>query len=225
MSQPTACDRAGSCPDPTYCQRCDVLVGLTGFHVVRVAENSGRVRVVIESPPALQGCHCFGRPVELVWRKRTWRCAEPRCAVGSWTEQHDDLAAPRALLSVRSCWWAIAQLRREHASVAGLARQLGTTWRTVWRSIEPLLEAMAADPRRFENVTCLGVDEHIWHHVSTKRIDAGGRGPKELTGMVDLTRDQHGCVRARLLDLVPGRLRRGLRRLAHRAWRGLSVPV
>ncbi|RZT66400.1 hypothetical protein EV140_0125, partial [Microcella alkaliphila] len=27
----------------------------------------------------------------------------------------------------------------------------------------------------------------------------------ELTGMVDLSRDEHGRVRARLLDLVPGR--------------------
>jgi len=31
------------------------------------------------------------------------------------------------------------------------------------------------------------------------------RGPKELTGMVDLTRDKQGRTRARLLDLVPGR--------------------
>lgn len=93
----------------------------------------------------------------------------------------------------------------EHASIAGLARQLGTTWRTVWRSIQPLLESMAADEDRFADVTSLGVDEHIWHHVSTKPTDQGGRGPKELTGMVDLSRDQHGRVRARLLDLVPGR--------------------
>ena len=123
----------------------------------------------------------------------------------SFTEQHRDLGGPRALLTVRACWWAINQLRREHASVAGLARQLGTTWRTVWRSIKPLLEAMAADPERFENVSSLGVDEHIWHHVSTKPIADGGRGPKELTGMVDLSRDQRGKVKARLLDLVPGR--------------------
>ncbi|MCY7395550.1 MAG: ISL3 family transposase, partial [Nocardioides sp.] len=148
---------------------------------------------------------CFGRPVELVWRKRTWRCEEPTCPAGSFTEQHENLARPRALLTTRACWWAINQIRREHASVAGVARQLGTTWRTVWNAIRPLLEAMAADPARFENVSTLGVDEHIWHHVSTKPIDAGGRGPKELTGMVDLTRDQHGRVRARRLDLVPGR--------------------
>jgi transposase len=115
------------------------------------------------------------------------------------------VACPRALLTARACWWATRQLRREHASVAGLARQLGTTWRTVWRSIRPPLEAMAADESRFDAVTVLGVDEHIWHHVSTKPPEQGGRGPKELTGMVDLSRDQDGRVRARLLDLVPGR--------------------
>jgi len=225
MSQPTACDRARSCPDLTYCQRCDVLVGLDGFHVVGVADHGGRVQVVVESPAALEGCRtcgvvahshgrravrlidvpCFGRPVELVWRKRTWRCEESRCPAGSFTEQRQDLAPPRALLTTRACWWAIGQLRREHASVQGLARQLGTTWRTVWNAVEPLLQAMASDPARFEHVTTLGVDEHIWHHVSTKPVQDGGRGPKELTGMVDLTRDQHGRVRARLLDLVPGR--------------------
>ena len=91
-------------------------------------------------------------------------------------------------------WWAIGQLRREHASIQGLARQLGTTWKTVWRSVEPLLVAMAADPSRFDDVTALGVDEHVWHHVSTKPVEDGGRGPKELTGMVDLSRDQHGRV-------------------------------
>lgn len=46
----------------------------------------------------------------------------------------------------------------------------------------------------------LGVDEHVWHHV-----DQRVRGPKMLTGVVDLTRDEHGTVHARLLDLVPGR--------------------
>ncbi len=55
--------------------------------------------MVVESPPQLMGCPtcgvvvhshgrrdvrlvgtpCFARPVELVWRKRTWRCAEPTC--------------------------------------------------------------------------------------------------------------------------------------------------
>jgi transposase len=226
MSEPTACDRARPrSARPCYCDRCDLLVGLAGFHVIDVADHAGTVRVVVETPAEPTGCRscgviahshgrrdvtlidvpCYGRPVKLIWRKRTWRCAEDKCSARSFTEQHHDLAGPRALLTRRACWWAINQLRREHASVAGLARQLGTTWRTVWRSIQPLLEQMAADPHRFADVTTLGVDEHIWHHVSTKPIDEGGRGPKELTGMVDLTKDQQGKVKARLLDLVPGR--------------------
>jgi transposase len=164
---------------------------------------------------------CFGRPVELVWRKRTWRCTEPACGSGAFTEQDENLAPPRALLTTRACWWAIEQLRREHASVQGLARQLSSAWRTVWNSVKPILEALAADESRFDGVHTLGVDEHVWHHVSTKPVENGGRGPKELTGMVDLTRHPEATgkntgkntgnsegktrVRARLLDLVPGR--------------------
>ncbi len=117
-----------------------------------------------------------------------------------FTEQDDQVARPRALLTARACWWAVGQLRRAHASVLGLARQLGTSWKTVWRAIKPLLEAMDADPARFDGVEILGVDEHIWHHASIKE-----RGPKELTGMVKLTRDEKGRTRASLLDLVPGR--------------------
>jgi transposase len=235
MSEPTSCCGAPSCPEPHssrvgYCDRCDVLVGLPGLHVVAVAGVHARrggegLVVTVESAPGLRGCPrcgvvarshgrrivelvdtpCFGRPVTLLWRKRTWTCPDPACPVETFTEQNEHVAAPRALLTARACRWAIEQLRREHASVAGLARRLGTTWRTVWRSVEPLLERAAADESRFAGVTVLGVDEHVWHHVSTKPTEHGGRGPKELTGMVDLTPDQHGHVRARLLDLVPGR--------------------
>lgn len=42
-------DREG--PDPDYCRRCDVLVGLPGFHAVEVAERAAGLRVVVESPP------------------------------------------------------------------------------------------------------------------------------------------------------------------------------
>jgi hypothetical protein len=76
-----------------------------------------------------------------------------------FTEQHDEIARPRGLLTTRACWWAVGQLRGEHASVLGLARQLGTTWRTVWRSIEPLLQVMVDDPARFDGVRVVGVDE------------------------------------------------------------------
>ena len=218
MADPT-CARA--CSGGLYCDRCDVLVGLRGLRVVAVeGEPRGRLRVVVESPAAPMGCRAcgvvavshgrrghllidapsFGRPVRVVWRKRSWSCPDPACPTGTFTERADGVAAPRALLTTRARWWAVGQLRREHANIAGLARQLGTSWRTVWRAVQPLLAEMAADQARFAGVATLGVDEHIWHHV-----DPRVRGPKELTGMVDLTRDQHGRVHARLLDLVPGR--------------------
>lgn len=228
VTEPTAA--AACCPDDSvYCGRCDLLVGLAGLHVIAVEYDGdvGLLTVRVESPREPMGCFacgvvvgshgrrdvtlvdapCFDRPVKLVWRKRTWRCEEPSCPTKVFTEQDPEVAAaPRALLTTRACWWAVNQIRREHASISGIARQLGTTWNTVWTSIEPLLQEMADDETRFAGVKRLGVDEHVWHHVSEFPIEDGGRGPKQLTGMVDLTPDpESGKPRARLLDLVPGR--------------------
>ena len=227
MSEPTA-HIAARCHDHTdYCSRCDLLVGLGELHVIAVEfdHDIGLLTVRVESPRTPMGCPtcgviagshgrrdvvlvdapCFDRPVRLIWRKRTWRCVEPSCPTKVFTEQVEQVARPRALLTTRACWWAINQIRREHTSISGIARQLGTTWNTVWSSIRPLLQEMADDNSRFAGVKRLGVDEHVWHHVSEFPIEDGGRGPKQLTGMVDLTPDEYGNPRARLLDLVPGR--------------------
>jgi transposase len=48
-------------------------------------------------------------------------------------------------------------------------------------------------------VKALGVDEHIWRPSRNASQD------KADTVMVDLTRDEHGCLHARLLDAVQGR--------------------
>ena len=222
MTDSTSC----CCVPSGYCERCDLLLGLPGLHVVGVQRDDAGLRVEVESVrPEVMGCPacgviahahgrqrvelidapCFTVPVRLWWRKRRWLCPEPMCPVTSFMEQDPDIARPRALLTARATSWAIGQMRRENASVQGMARQLGCTWRTLWRAVKPILEAAAGDEKRFAGVTSLGVDEHIWHHVSTKPVDQGGSGPKEFTGMVDLTRDKDGRVRARLLDLVPGR--------------------
>ena len=50
----------------------------------------------------------------------------------------------------------------------------------------------------WSGVAGAGVDEHVWHHQDRRR-----RGPRELTGIVDLTRGKDHPT-ARLLDLVPG---------------------
>jgi transposase len=149
-------------------------------------------------PRRLHDIPAFGAPVELVWRQRRYRCREAACGVGGFSEDHD-LAGPRAKLTARAVWWAISCIQRDNASVASVARRLGVDWHTVWDAIRPLLADLAGDPGRLVGVEVLGVDEHLWHH-SPK----GGKGPKELTGMVDLTR-RDGRPQARLLDLVPGR--------------------
>ena len=180
MFQPT--DSAPVCAS-CYCSRCDVLVGLEGYHVIGVpASGDGKLVVEIESaagpPPGCPGCGViaashgrrdhrlvdipsFGRPTELIWRKRTWRCAEELCSQWVFTEQDEHLAAPRALLTTRAVWWAARLMRRENASVAGLARQLDTAWATVNDPVIRLLAELDADQARFDGVEVLGVDEHL----------------------------------------------------------------
>ena len=95
-------------------------------------------------------------------------------------------------------------IRSDTASVAAVARRLGADWHTLWDGIAPVLAELADHPARLAGMQVLGVDEHIWHHVPRP-----GKGPNELTGMVDLTKtpDKNGQLKpqARLLDLVPGR--------------------
>ena len=68
----------------------------------------------------------------------------------------------------------------------------------MWSHIKPYLQAASDDPTRFAGVQELGVDAHVWHQ------DQRRRGPRELTGIVDLTRGKEHPT-ARWLDLVPGR--------------------
>ena len=77
---------------------------------------------------------------------------------------------PRARLGVRAILWAIRQLRFEGATTCGLARQLGTTWNTVWSHIKPRLQATSDDPARFAGARVLGA----MSTCGTTRIDADG---------------------------------------------------
>jgi transposase len=219
MHNATGC--AVGAPATGPCPRCDVLLGLDGVEVVAVERDDGRLRVTVQTPWALMGCPDCGVvassrgrrtrvlhdvpgavPVEVVWRQRRWACPDAGCPRGTFSEQVPALVAPRGSITTRAIGWAIGQLRFEHATIHGLARRLSVAWWTLWRVVKPRLEDLAADEARFDGVSTLGVDEHVWHHTPHK---AATKGPGMFTGMVDLTRDQHGRVHARLLDLVPGR--------------------
>src|SRR5215217_5638846 len=220
MAEPMSC-----CVEPGgYCARVDTLFNLLGVHVLDVAWLEGRgrrpagLRLLVETGATEAGCPAcgvvaeargrrsrrlhdipaFGAPVELSWRQRRYRCAGLACPVRGFSEDHA-LAPSRAKLTSRAAWWAISCIQRDNASVASIARRLGVDWHTVWDAIRPVLAELADDPARLADVAVLGVDEHLWHHTPK-----AGKGPKELTGMVDLTRHD-GRSQARLLDLVPGR--------------------
>ena len=200
MSHPTCC-----CVSLDRCDRCDLLVGLEGFHLMSVARTPDALVLDVESCNQLVGCPgCgviaqghgrmvmevidapwAGVPARIRWHKRRWICREHTCQTVTFLEHDERVCAPRARLGARAIRWAIRQLRFEGATIAGLARQLATTWNTVWSHIKPCLQAASDDPARFAGVQVLGVDEHVWHHQDRRR-----RGPRELTGIVDLTRGE-----------------------------------
>jgi len=197
-------------------------VNLDGLHVIGVDRDDGGgvLKVVVESEARVEGCRVcgvvassagrsrvelldapvFGLKARLVWHKRRWRCMEVGCPGGVFTEQDVRVAEPGARMTRRLVDWAVGQMRQENASVRGLCRQAGVSWRAMWTAVKARLVEMDNNPARFAGVQDLGVDEHVWHHVSEKK-----RGSKYFTGMVDLTRTADGKVHARLLDVSQGR--------------------
>jgi transposase len=79
-----------------------------------------------------------------------------------------------------------------------LARHLDVDWHTAWSAIKTEATQRTSRPERTIGVKTPGVDEHIWRPSLKHRERA-------VTVMVDLTRDEQGRLRARLLDAVTGR--------------------
>ena len=186
--------------DTTGCTSCGVVAVGHGRRVHRAADAP-----------------CFGVPVVVRWLKRIWRCAESTCAVGTFSESHD-LVEPRAALTRRAVRWATDALAHDDTTVSALARHLGVDWHTLWNAVKAEATRRTARPERLDGVRTLGVDEHIWrpsHHGSDRAI----------TAMVDLTRDEQGRLRARLLDVVPGRSGTVYYRGAARGARLLRFPA
>ena len=199
------------------CLTAAVMFGVSGVRVLAAGEVDGELHLLVETTEQVQGCracgvvalaHCrrehllrdapFGhRPVVVMWRKRVYRCAERLCPVSTFSEQHP-LAGHRAALTRRAVTWAVDALECDDTTVSALARRLGVGWHTLWRAAKVEAAARVARPGRLDRVDSLGVDEHVWR---PGRFGAG----RDVTVMVDLTRGPDGTMRARLLDMAPGR--------------------
>jgi transposase len=201
-----------------WCARADAIFGVPGMHILDVeVDDRARLVLTVESGQLEHGCSScgvlavshgrrvrvlhdapsFGRVTLIRWLVRIWRCREPACPTTTFSEAHE-LAPPRTALTVRAVRWAADALSYDDTTVSALARHLGVDWHTCWDAIEVEAEARVGDPARLKNVKTLGVDEHIWR---PSRIGVD----RAVTIMVDLTRDQAGCLHARLLDAVVGR--------------------
>jgi transposase len=99
-----------------------------------VAGAHGRVRLLHDAP-------CFGRVTLLRWLVRIWRCREPACPAGTFSQAHE-LAPPRMALTVRAVRWAVDALSYDDTTVSALARHLGVDWHACWDAVE--VEAKAA---------------------------------------------------------------------------------
>jgi transposase len=157
------------------------------------------------------------RPTVLLVAVRRYRC------IGCghvWRQDTAKMAEPRSKVSRRGLRWALEAIVVGHLTVARIADALAVSWNTANAAV--LAEGrrvLIADPHRFDGVTTIGVDEHVWRHTR--------RGDKYVTVIIDLTGVRAGTGPARLLDMVEGRSKQAFQRwLADRpqAWRaGLEV--
>jgi len=154
-----------------------MLFGLDGFDVVgaEVVEVDGELVVRVEAIDPSRGCPVCGvvgrvkerpevrlrdatsagRRVRVVWRKHRWRCMEPSCPQGSWTEQHPEIGLRRR--STRRCRVQVAKAVTRGRSVAEAADEVGLGWRAAMRAV--VEEALI--PNRWRPVRRLGVDETV----------------------------------------------------------------
>jgi transposase len=132
-----------------------------------------------------------------------------------WRQDTTKSAEPRAKLSRRGLRWALEGIVVQHLTVARVAEGLGVAWNTANDAV--LAEGkrvLIDDEQRFDGVTAIGVDEHVWRHTR--------RGDKYVTVIIDLTGIRDGTGPARLLDMVEGRSKQAFKTwLAERpdAWR------
>ena len=208
-------DAAFACPDLTTFCRLDEL----GLEVVgqRLDPDRAVLACRVAGPGGsderwCRRCGCEGAPRDTVLRRlahepfgwrpttlvvtiRRYRCTD--CG-HVWRQDTTKAAEPRAKLSRGGLRWALEAIVVQHLTVARVADGLGVAWNTANDAV--LTEGkrvLINDARRFDGVTAIGVDEHVWRHTR--------HGGKFVTVIIDLTGIRDGTGPARLLDMLEGR--------------------
>jgi transposase len=192
------------------------MLGLPGFVLLAVSEVDGELEQAVETAAAEEFCRSCGvqavahgrrpvrvrdlptagRPVTLIWVKRVWRCAEPRCRRRTWTETSGHVGS-RASLTERARAEACRRVGEDGHDVAAVAVEYGVGWHTIMRAVRDHGRPLVDDPTRLAGVSAVGVDETAFLAATATHAT------EFVTGIVDLTGHPHRA--ARLLDVVEGR--------------------
>ena len=221
-------DATFACPDlTTFCRLDELGLEVTGQ---RLEPDRAVLACRVVAPDVwCRRCGCEGSPRDTVvrrlaheplgWRPTTLEVTVRRYRCTGcgqvWRQDSSAAAEPRAKLSRRGLAWALEAIVCQHLTVARVAEGLAVAWNTANDAV--LAEGrrvLINDPARFDGVTAIGVDEHVWRHTR--------RGDKYVTVIIDLTAIRDGTGPARLLDMVQGRSKQVFKQwLAERpqAWR------
>jgi transposase len=191
---------------------CELLVGLPDVNVVGVGDWPLFLRIAVSTRALRLSCPgcagvawrhgideveladlpCFGRRTRLVWMKQRWRCPNPTCAVVTFTESDDRIAADRAAITDRAGRWATLQVGFHGRCVSEVADDLGCDWHTVMDAVVHYGTPLIDDPNRIGTTIAVGLDEVLFCRSGPFKRRAWS------TQVVDVARGQ-------LLDVVPGR--------------------
>ena len=138
----------------------------------------------------------FGhRPTTLLVRVRRYRCGHCR---RTWRQDMSKAAPPRAKISRVGLAWALKGIVVDHLTMTRVAAGLGVSWSAANDAVPAEgKRRLFDDPHRFDGVTTIGVDEHVWRHTRF--------GDTYVTVIIDLTPAREKTGPARLLDMVEGR--------------------
>jgi transposase len=202
-----------------------LLFDLPGFRVVSCALNPlGARRAVIMQTVDEHGCPSCGviaggrpfdvremrvkdlpvghRPLEVVWRKRRYRCVELSCPQRVFTERSQQIP-PRRRLTRRLRDRLEAAASRSARAISDVARDYGVSWWSVHRALVD--KAVTLIDCLLEPVRMLGLDETRARSLRWTWADGGQPGWRLsnpwMTSFVDLDLGRPGW----LLGLVPGR--------------------
>ena len=211
-------DGTFDCPDlTTFCRLEELGLVVTGQRVD--PHRAVLACRVVEPDDWCRRCGCQGSardtttrrlahepfgwfPTILLVTVRRYRCTG--CG-HVWRQDMSRAAQPRAKLSRRGLSWALEGIVCQHLTIARVAEALAVSWNTANAAV--LAEGrrvLITDPHRFDHVTTIGVDEHVWQHTR--------RGDKYVTVIIDLTPTRTRTGPSRLLDMVEGRSKQAFQR-------------